>query len=104
MMRAGEYRNLVEYKIPEEDYPGFEFTTRKDVFKEAYGGQVKRIGLLTTKEDLPHYIMNILNGTNREIVDISDRLQGRGPKTELIGGIDDATKDVPWAKFALLKG
>jgi len=30
-----------------------------------------------------------------------DWLQGRGPKIKLIGGIDDATKDVPWAKFAL---
>ena len=26
--------------------------------------------------------------------------EGRGPKIKLIGGIDDATKDVPWAKFA----
>jgi len=34
--------------------------------------------------------------------DTSDHewLQGRGPKIKLIGGIDDATKDVPWAKFA----
>jgi len=30
-----------------------------------------------------------------------DWLEGRGPKMKLIGGIDDATKDVPWAKFAL---
>jgi len=29
-----------------------------------------------------------------------DWLQGRGPKIKLIEGIDDATKDVPWAKFA----
>lgn len=27
-------------------------------------------------------------------------LQARGPKIKLIGGIDDATKDVPWALFA----
>jgi len=35
--------------------------------------------------------------------DTSDHewLEGRGPKIKLIGGIDDATKDVPWAKFAL---
>ena len=29
-----------------------------------------------------------------------DWLQGRGPKIKLIGGIDDATKDVPWVQFA----
>ena len=29
-----------------------------------------------------------------------DWLEGRGPKMKLIGGIDDATKDVPWAQFA----
>ena len=29
-----------------------------------------------------------------------DWLQERGPKIKLIGGIDDATKDVPWAQFA----
>jgi len=35
--------------------------------------------------------------------DTSDHewLQGRGPKIKLIAGIDDATKDVPWALFAL---
>jgi len=35
--------------------------------------------------------------------DISDHdpLEGRGPKIKLIGAIDDATKDVPHAKFAL---
>jgi transposase len=30
-----------------------------------------------------------------------DWLEGRGPKIKLIGGIDDATKDVPWALFVL---
>ena len=30
-----------------------------------------------------------------------DWLQGRGPKIKLIAGIDDATKDVPYALFAL---
>ena len=29
-----------------------------------------------------------------------DWLEGRGPRIKLIGGIDDATKDVPWAQFA----
>ncbi len=29
-----------------------------------------------------------------------DWLEGRGPKIKLIGGIDDATKNVLWAKFA----
>lgn len=29
-----------------------------------------------------------------------DWLQAKGPKIKLMGGIDDATKDVPWAKFA----
>lgn len=29
-----------------------------------------------------------------------DWLEGRGPKIKLIGGIDDATKEVPWAQFA----
>jgi len=31
---------------------------------------------------------------------LHDWLEGRGPKIKLIGGIDDATKDVPWALFA----
>ena len=30
-----------------------------------------------------------------------DWLEGRGPRIKLIGGIDDASKDVPWALFAL---
>ena len=29
-----------------------------------------------------------------------DWLEARGPKIKLIGGIDDATKDVPWVQFA----
>lgn len=29
-----------------------------------------------------------------------DWLEGRGPRIKLIGGIDDASKDVPWALFA----
>ena len=29
-----------------------------------------------------------------------DWLEGRGPKIKLIGAIDDATKEVPWAEFA----
>jgi len=29
-----------------------------------------------------------------------DWLEGRGPKIKLIGAIDDATKQVPWAQFA----
>ena len=29
-----------------------------------------------------------------------DWLEARGPRIKLIGGIDDATKDVPWALFA----
>ena len=30
-----------------------------------------------------------------------DWLEGRGPRIKLIGGIDDATKDVPYVQFAL---
>ncbi len=83
MMRVGEYRNLGEYKIPEEDYPGFEFTTLKDVSKEAYGSEVRRVGLLTTEENLPHDIMNMLDDTGAEIVDMSDwLLKARYHKSE----------------------
>lgn len=83
MKRVGEYRNLVEYKIPEEDYPGFEFTTLKEVFREAYGKEAKRAGLLTTKENIPHHIMNALRNTGSEIVDISDwLLQAKYYKSE----------------------
>jgi hypothetical protein len=32
---------------------------------------------------------------------LHDWLEGRGPEIKLIGGIDDATKDVPHALFAL---
>jgi hypothetical protein len=35
------------------------------------------------------------------MIPLPDWLEGRGPKIKLIGGIDDATGEVPYAQFAL---
>jgi len=48
------------------------------------------------REPMPKEGMMLLFDTSDH-----DWLQGRGPKMKLIGGIDDATKDVPHAQFAL---
>jgi hypothetical protein len=34
------------------------------------------------------------------MIPLPDWLEGRGPKIKLIGGIDDATGEVPYAQFA----
>ncbi len=73
--KAGEFRNVKELQIPEEDYPGAKFYSFDEVFKEACGKTVKRIGLLSPKSVVPVEILDIIKeSTGAEIVDASDFL------------------------------
>lgn len=75
MKKVGEYRNVEELKIPEEDYPGATFDSLGDLLEEACGGPVKRIGLLSMKSYFPVSLMELLEGAAREaVVDASDFL------------------------------
>jgi Xaa-Pro aminopeptidase len=74
MMQVGEFRCLKELKIPEEDYPGFEFHTLKQIFKEACGHDAKKVGLLTTKENLTCSFYELLQGASEKLIDMSDFL------------------------------
>lgn len=73
--RLGEYRNLMELKLPEEDYPGYEFSSFEDAIKEACGGVPDKIGLLTLKEIIPVSIYEMFDSVKgTELVDASDIL------------------------------
>lgn len=73
--KAGEYRNVEELKIPEEDYPGAHFDSLRDLLEEACGGPVRRIGLLSPKSYVPVSLMELLQEAAREaVVDASDFL------------------------------
>lgn len=72
MMQVGEFRCLKELKIPEEDYPGFEFNTLSQVLKEACGHNAKKVGLLTTKENLTCSFYEMVQSTSEKLIDMSD--------------------------------
>jgi Xaa-Pro aminopeptidase len=73
--RLGEYRNLMELKLPEEDYPGYEFTSFEDALREACGGIPKKLGILSLKEVIPVDIYEMFSSVNgSELIDASDIL------------------------------
>lgn len=74
MMQVGEFRCLEELKIPEEDYPGFQFHTLKQIYKEACGYVAKKVGLLTTKENLTCSFYELLQGASEKLLNMSDFL------------------------------
>ena len=75
MMMAGEFRNVLEFKIPEEDYPGYEFMSLKDILKEACGYEPNTIGLLTLPSILPLEIFRLIEqNCTGKIIDSSDIL------------------------------
>lgn len=75
MKMVGEFRNLMELKIPEEDYPGAEFFGIADLFKEACGESPRRIGMLSLYSFLPVGLHQLVRAsTGAEIVDATDIL------------------------------
>lgn len=75
MKKVGEFRNLIELKIPEEDYPGATFFTLSELFREACGRQPKKIGLLSLNSFLPVGMLELIkSSTDAEIVDATDIL------------------------------
>ena len=73
MMQVGEYRNLVEFKIPEEDYPGVGFSRLEEVLLEACGRDISTIGMLTLPDVVPTSITNLV-ARHGKLVDASDIL------------------------------
>ena len=72
MMRAGEFRCAEELKIPGEDYPGVKSHNIAEVFREAAGKKLKRVGVLTGTDILPaKYLELVREGTGAEMVDCS---------------------------------
>jgi Xaa-Pro aminopeptidase len=73
--RLGEYRNLVELKLPEEDYPGYHFSSFEDAVREACGGIPDKLGVLTLTEIIPQAIYRLFGSIQgAELVDASDIL------------------------------
>jgi Xaa-Pro aminopeptidase len=73
--RLGEYRNLVELKLPEEDYPGYSFSSFEDAVREACGKIPDKLGMLTLTEIIPHSIYRLFGSIKgAELVDASDIL------------------------------
>ena len=73
--RLGEYRNLVELKLPEEDYPGYKFSSFEDALKEACSKIPDQLGILTLKEVIPvatYEMFGSLKGV--KLVDAADIL------------------------------
>jgi Xaa-Pro aminopeptidase len=74
-LRLGEFRNLLELKIPEEDYPGYAFTTFADALEEACGSLPSKAGLLTLKDLIPASTYEMFRGVpSVELVDATDIL------------------------------
>ncbi len=73
MMQVGEFRSLVEFKIPEEDYPGVSFSSLEDVLREACGRDVSTVGLLTLPDIVPTSVTNLL-ARHGKLADASDIL------------------------------
>jgi Xaa-Pro aminopeptidase len=70
---VGDFRNVLEFKIPEEDYPGYSFKQLAEVIREVCGADPKKIGMLTLPSILPLEIHKlIVESTSAEIVDASD--------------------------------
>jgi len=74
-MQVGEYRNVEEFKIPDEDYPGFEFQELRELLAEACGRRPQKVGVLTLKSNLPQALVELVEKTTRaRLIDASDLL------------------------------
>lgn len=74
-MQVGEYRNVEEFKIPDEDYPGFRFYGLNELFAEACGRRPRKIGLLTLKSNVSLAVIELVQKTTHaKLVDASDLL------------------------------
>ncbi len=74
-MMVGNFVNVLEFKIPEEDYPGYEFTPLNQILFDAAGTEPKKIGILTLSSIFPLEIFQLLKQIpNAEIIDASDIL------------------------------
>lgn len=73
--RLGEYRNLMELKLPEEDYPGYEFSSFEDAVRESCGRVPDKLGILTLTEIIPVAIYDMFGSLKgAQLVDASDIL------------------------------
>lgn len=74
MSPVAEFRLCRDLSIP-EDYHNLEFHDLRDVFEEAAGGKVRRIGVLTEGAILPLGIKDLVaQATEAEVVDADDFL------------------------------
>ncbi len=73
-MQVGEFRCLQELKIPEEDYPGFDFFTLREIFNESCGFQPQTVGLLTCTDIITQAFFDLIKNTPVQRVDMSDFL------------------------------
>jgi len=105
-LQVGDYRNVEEFKIPDEDYPGFAFHRLRDLLTEACGRTPRRVGLLTTKENLAHQMVELLAKSVRaRVVDSSDillKMRYRKSRSEL-EMIRIAANITSWAMDVMLK-
>jgi Xaa-Pro aminopeptidase len=105
MMKAGEYRNVMELKIPEEDYPGAVFDSIGDLLREACGGKVNRIGLLSLKSFVPAGLTELMEeSVGAQLVDATDfLLHAKYHKDEQELRIMEAAATIStWAMKAML--
>jgi Xaa-Pro aminopeptidase len=73
-MQVGEFRCLQELKIPEEDYPGFDFFTLNEIFNEASSFPPKSVGLLTCLDIITQAFYELIINTPVQKVDMTDFL------------------------------
>lgn len=105
-MQVGEYRNVEEFKIPDEDYPGITFYSLNELFREACGRKPKTIGLLTLKANVPQSMVELVGKSTRaKLVDVSDlllKMRYHKSPTEL-EMIRTAATITSWAMDVMLK-
>lgn len=71
--KVGSFRNVTEFKIPEEDYPGYSFVPLASVLAEACGRSPRRVGLLTLPSVVPVSIVRLIESVDGiELVDAGD--------------------------------
>ena len=71
-MQVGEFFCLQELKIPEEDYPGFDFLTLREIFQEACGYKPKTVGLLTSADIITQAFFELIQKASDQIVDMTE--------------------------------
>jgi Xaa-Pro aminopeptidase len=105
MSPAAEYRLCRELSI-DEDYPTLTLAPLAELLRQAAGGQVRRIGLLTADDLLPHALRRLLaDTTGAELVDATDFLRvGRYRKSDAeLGMAGIATRIAGWGMEAAVR-